>query len=743
MARKPHTKYCKKCYNEGESTGNMSKHVRALHRSLMEDQNGKISKPKVSDSRAEMRRVLRISQSISNEYEKNVQNFRTALLAAEGFLPLNIVEAESWGPFTKRRDQLQAPIRSKAAFVKMLKTYSAMLDQTLCLNLKDTQFVNVQLNIRTARSGESYMGLMVSFAPNVWNTKTLDEVEDHNILMNDEGAAKNVHQLDYVCLGGKPPKPVNVLTVLLQLLRKYELTEKVATITMDTASLNASLYQSLVLSLSDDKNCVASRLVGKARYVRSASHVLDAQVDAIVLELSKYSDFANALHSIKMIAKITRRSTRIRLSMKKDKVPFLPLETSTRGMYIWRQVNAFLKASTKYTIWFLKHEENGDKDIVSMLREYIHFDQEILKLLQYFVHSLQPLYDLSSKVQNDAYNHLSNGVPLYYLAEEFYFFCQRASEGSRIPRAAKGPDFSCLNGAPELTRAHKLFVLNSILKTRASYDKHMVSIRQDPLSYVAVILDPGARTEALDKMMPREEAEERVGEAYDFLKSYLQRMDEPVASNPSKSCQPHGFGNNEDFIFDQAIISKFSYAPTSDEDATSIQESRAELMQELGSYLEEKKLEERTKETAIAWWYKNRKKYKRLFPLAVSLFYTKLSSCEVEKTYPLASRFTKRGRGWLSSGTFRLLLLLRDRFDKFGFYKLGAMPLRNFFDGDEPVNGTDGASDSNELYPASDDALYESDSDLDDTEYDYPSEDDDKVDYELDRELYGVYYEES
>ncbi|SCV03201.1 putative transposase of the Rover4 hAT-like family [Lachancea mirantina] len=718
-------KHCGKCYKEGESTGNLSKHVRALHPAAFRAQNGKISKTTVLDALLKKRKSLQISQSISSEFRKNPHTFRTALIVAEGFLPLNFVELTMWSTFGD--ENCPAPIRSRATFAKKLQSYSAMLDETLSLNFHNTHLVNIQLDIWTARSGESYMGLLVSFAPNVWNRKLLDDMEDHRILLSDDRTAQNTHLLDFVSLGQKKHTGKSILSIFSDLLKKHNLTDKVATITMDNASNNVLMYQSFIFSRFNDKQPLAGRLLGKTRYIRCASHVLNIHFKAIVSELFRNPDFAEALRRIKVLAKTMRRSPRICASLKEAGIPLIPLEAPTRWMYTWRQLKLFLENYVSYKLWFEGHEDGGDTDIIYMLRGYIYFDERTLSMLDYFVKSLQVFNDFSMKFQNDSYNHLSNGIPFYYLIDSFYSYCKGALQGHELPKKRAGSDFSCLNGTSELLRSDKRLVLEAILASKKSHQKYLTWVRQEPLYYVAVILDPGAKAGALYRMMSNEEADERMKEALQFIQSYLKEYDSCVDLRASKLVEKQATHGSGDLIFDREDFRETSENSQALNDADTLIPDDEELMEEYYTYLREPLLKNRSTETAVAWWYQQRSRFPRLLPLAISLFYTKLSSCEVERTFSLASRVMRKDRTRLSARNFKSLMLLRDRFDRFGFYKRGPSALRDVCNEKYDIyEANDEELDPFELHPASDDTLCGSDRELDDDDLEQEAAEEDE-----------------
>lgn len=67
--------------------------------------------------------------------------------------------------------------------------------------------------------------------------------------------------------------------------------------------------------------------------------------------------------------------------------------------------------------------------------------------------------------------------------------------------------------------------------------------------------------------------------------------------------------------------------------------------------------------------YKHRRSYPCLFKLAMALFYAKLSSCDVERCFSLAGRVITKDRARLHKNNVRTLMILRERFSNFSYYK--------------------------------------------------------------------------
>ncbi|SCU86786.1 putative transposase of the Rover4 hAT-like family [Lachancea mirantina] len=648
--------YCGKQYSEGDCVGNMAKHVRALHPNAFKAK-GKVLKT----------RPMKVAQFITDERKRNPGIFGTAMLVVEQLLPLSFVLSPAWASYSELCST-QATIRSRSTLVKKLKLYSTNMNETLLANLKESQFVNIQLGIRTASDGESFLAMMVSFAPNIWDPKTLDLANNPSILLNNSGKAHNNHILDFTSLGDRKRTGEDLSKTVLSLLQKYELTEKMATLTMDGASANESIFFELCYGAFNALSPFAHRLFGKIRYIRCASNILNLQIEAATRALLKNTRFLNAFAKLQKLAKIMRQSSRMSCSLRLKKIPLLPLETPSRRIYLWSLLRVFLDNHGKYQAWHSQLLEDGQEDLALKIEECICFDKRTMELCKYILQTLRLFNDLNLKLQRDNFNHLSNGVPLYYLLQHFYDTCAKASSGSRITKSRSTYDYSFLNGSADLNCEDKKHVLDAVDFAGALHQEYMSYVRCNPLYYVAVMLDPTSKVEGIFDMTTPEEGTARVLEAQAFIKKYMRECgpekesgSQQIVENPIRSLSRSSlYFNKEDLSAEESSESSAH--------GTELQNASSEgYTEEWIQYQQEPKLVAKSNEEAICWWYERRQKYPKLFKLAISLYYTKLSACNVGECFSLAGTVMTKDSRRLKHVDFGTLLVLRDRFTKFGF----------------------------------------------------------------------------
>ncbi|CUS23744.1 LAQU0S11e03290g1_1 [Lachancea quebecensis] len=702
--------YCSKRYPEGESTGNLAKHLRSLHATAYE-KKGLVKKTGGLAAFAKNRRSLKVDRLIWEEYKQNPVTFHTALMVVEGFLPLSIVQLSSWAKLS-RFTTSNSFVKSRGTLAKKLRLYANLMDNTLSLNLKNSHLVNVQLDIRTARNGESFLGIMVSFVPNIEDVERIEFSNSSRVLLNDMGIAHNTHLLDFVSLGDKKYSGENICQILTTVLEKHQLMDKVATLTMDNTTNNHSVYFSLIYDVFKKSKAKAHKLFGRACYIRCASHVLNLHFRKVLTVLYKYDVFANAARKIQALAKLMRRSKRMDSSLRSSGIPLIPNNTTTRWMGTWCQVKGFLENYPRYREWLNQLREEGSEEMVKKVEALLSFDERTIGLLRYFVQCIKVFGDLALKLQNDQFNHLSNGVPLYYLLDYFYAACDLAKQGKTIRKGEPGTDFSSLNAPDDLLEEDRNVMLSALYHSSHTHRKYLSYVRRSAVYYVAFILDPSFKTESLYKMMNASEASLRVKEAHNFIRAYFKELKRPSNSRHESLALVPGVSSECRLDFERQELVDEDLDPDVSANGREHGDNAVDgdnvSMQEFHAYLNEPKLTGNSKEEAIAWWYERRSRFPKLFKLAISLFYTKLSSCEVEGAFSLAGRVMRKDRKRLTPSTLRTLMVLRDRFTRFDFYDKAPIELGELHDRrDDIFSPEEVPLDPHEFAMGSDEAIYD------------------------------------
>ncbi|SCV01968.1 putative transposase of the Rover4 hAT-like family [Lachancea mirantina] len=684
-------KYCGKQYREGESTGNLAKHVRGQHRTAFEQANNRIGKGNVVHSLAKRRSTsLRLSRAIQEEFKQKPLMIDTVLLVVEKFLPFSFVESAAWSQINENHVSGQL-IQSRTTLSKKVDLYSKYMNDSLHLNLRDTQLVNLVLDVWTAGNGESFLAIMVSFVPNLFKEEAVKAAISPSPFLDRLGKAQNTHLLDFVSLGSKRHSGQILCTLFLQLMDKHGLTDKVGTITMDNAANNGTLYSHLIHNNYKISKPLPYRLLGKTRYIRCASHVLNLQFQKIMNYLLSKRIFADPFSKIIKLSKVIRYSTRIRMCLAEFNAPLLPLDSQTRWMTRWRQIHTFLKNRHIYEACCEKIKDSGNLKLAMKLRELIIFDARTLELLQYFVDVCKIMNETNLQLQHAENNCLPNAAPVYYLMDHFYQNCTDALAGYKISRSSSDIDFSCLNGSSALHPDDKRLILDSMAIAKSSHEKYFIEFRSNPVYHVSFILDPRSKSHGLYNLMSASYAVKNIQKSEMFIMNYLKEYESCCPSHPSNATPQRELKEKDRYF---AFTLKNRDADKIDTSDNSNENSVA--LDEWNSYLAEPRLALTSKEAAVNWWFERRYRFPRLFKLAMCLFYTKISTCDVERTFSLAGRVMRKDRKKLHGKALTTLMTLRDRFVQFNFYKKN-VGKASFEDQDIETNDSE-SSDELETY---------------------------------------------
>ncbi|KAM3159583.1 putative transposase of the Rover hAT-like DNA transposon [Lachancea thermotolerans] len=679
--------HCDKRYPEGESTGNMAKHVRALHPAAWKAKEGKILKTPPRNVTFRRLESLRVSQWVADEHRRKIGELETLMLVVEHALPLSLVQSASWAKWNDRCSP-NSSIKSSTTLVKKLHLYQKHMNRSLRLNLRDSQFANIQFDIWISPGGESFLGVMVSFAPNLLNKSILQQAKTPKILLNNSGCAQSTHLIDFVSLGTEKITDKHLCETLLLVLEKYELKDMTATITMAKNPCNESLFAALVYKVFGSPKPFAHRMFGKTREIYCMVYALNLQLERGTKLLFGCPIFSNACERINSFARVTGASSHTNAGLKIPEIRFIPVNSSHRWTSIWSQLNTFFNNFSQYEAWYIQLINNGQEDLASKLGNCINIESRAIKLLEYFVQSFAIFNDLITKLQQDGFDHLANGVPTSYLLESYYKMCAKVLNGARVAKSRAGYDFSCLNGSVSLAPEDKEIVLDALQIAGCMHQEFMGHVRNNPLYYVAVILDPSAKTDAIYKMMSPEEASERTIEAQMFLNRFLEEYRENSVIQDQASADENPYHASSSMYFDRRCLStngdsQGSVGSVNEEEAG----SRGSISEWL-NYQEEPLCSVKSREDAIAWWYERRQKYPVLFELSVSLLYTRLSTCSIQRCFSSAVDVMKEDKNCPENKNFESLMVLRDRFTKFGFFDGPALD-PNFSDGvsDESSGG--------------------------------------------------------
>lgn len=656
--------YCGKMFNEGESTGNLSKHVTAVHPNATRSKTNKVCKVQTQEMIPKELKSLQLCEPLMKELEENRGTLHTLLFLTEGFLPYDFVKRSSWGIINEEYPE-NTLIQSKTTLKNKIELYKKYLDESLHKNLQQTTLVNVQLNIWTS-GNRSFLAVMVSFAPNILNEESLDLANDSKILLNNRGESRNSHLLDFVTLSDKQNTGKDLCGAFMSVLQRHKLVEKLGTVTLNNATKDIDINETQLWEHVNDLKPTGSQ-VGKVSYIPSGNHLLNSILKEIMKSLREHHIFADALDKLKELATIIRQSSEIRESLKTKGIPLIPYDRAPTGwFYSWKQINVLLQNHSAYVRCL---EAVGAEFSSSQCL----MDQKTIQMLTYFVECCGLLSNLHSKCRDDKFSNLPACVPLLSPLDHYYKLCSSALAGNHISET-KGMSFSYFNGPDSLTIDEKRVVLQAIKDSLPHYQDYLSHIQANPLFYVAVVLDPTAKQRKLHDTMEKSEYDVRMGEVDSFIRDFLQTQKFARATGGKELNEtPHTPTEGDPLSF---RIYEAQNPPNSASSDTEKADYNETSPQEWERYQQEPVSAGVSRQEAINWWYDHRHTYPLLFKLAMSLFYTTFTTCDIERCCSIVGTAARSDWAGFSQDQIRTTMILRDRFLNFNFY--GGFPFDGF-----------------------------------------------------------------
>lgn len=189
----------------------------------------------------------------------------------------------------------------------------------------------------------------------------------------------------------------------------------------------------------------------------------------------------------------------------------------------------------------------------------------------------------------------------------------------------------------------KSAVLDAVLATRLTFEEYFDRFRSSQVYFVAAFLDPTSKSDCFDELATEQEREFH----------YLMRCCCMIKAAPACT----------ELKSEKTESHKICKIPKRDKCRRQVVHPSvtkwASVEKEWGSYKGESQL---STGASIELWYSWRLVYPNLFPLAVSIIYTKIKTCGMGRS----RRLILNNYESLRSAELRRIMLVRDRFSNFG-----------------------------------------------------------------------------
>ncbi|SCU84410.1 putative transposase of the Rover5 hAT-like family [Lachancea nothofagi CBS 11611] len=640
--------YCGKEYKEGESTGNLSKHITNNHAVEYKSRERAASKESTLTSLTSKERSLRLSAKFVSELNRDSGTLASVVLITETLVPFYVVESMGWKIINGLVPDVPL-IETRKAVVEKLDHYSECLNHSLKASLESSTFVSIQLYVCSRENGLRYLAVSVSYCPNIKDKERLAAMHTPELLLNNTGDPVNGHLLDVVEFNDKSSDHPLIHKGVLKILDAYNITSKVAFVTIDQLSYALGLHDALISELLSNSQSVVMQRLGNVRLTRCINSGLEIQFERVAMDLMKDAEFQHEYHKIEELVQSWESVPSLKSFAEELVKPpqFSSQENEARG--VWRQVTKFLKVDQRMKRWLATSDHHNEASLVNELQEKSCHSANALELFRYFVACCSEFDKLRGSMLTDGICFLPEGVIIYYKLNHFFDMCERASKGEHI----QSEEYSYLNGRADLLPEHKERVLRAVLTSKKSFQGLFEGIQNNSLFFVGAALDPSCKFEDLQPFMSEEEMNLIICHVEVTVQDYLSKC---------YSCEDKDASKPEGREAGQTIKRQ------------KLDEEQLKLGSFSGSYAEwsqyknEIKIMSRSRRGVIQWWYDRRSKYPHLFELAMSLYYTQISSNETENIFYVTEHTLKVYQRSAGRTNTQKVMLLRNRFKNFGLY---------------------------------------------------------------------------
>ncbi|SCU80743.1 putative transposase of the Rover1 hAT-like family [Lachancea mirantina] len=646
--------HCRKVFSFSRNltSSNLVKHLKTNHSSDYDKFYSKIH-PKQNELTSmksvisEARKPFQLCASLIDFYKRNPAMTKELNFFVDNLLPFSLVESQSFRELIaaapdRSSDQF---IFSGKALVKEITNYHDKFDKQLRFTLERTSKINILLDIWTSAVSKSYLAISVSFCPNLDHLNQNSQRKDvicrgfpntHIIDFHDVSASR--HTGDYLGL------------VLCDTLDHYSLKHKVASVTIDNATNNLAMLDKIEPELIGD----GVNEEGGIIKIRCLNHVLNTIFRHIVEKFEK--------QNVELLQRIDELTSKIKYNVflgdyfKSYARKAIPKHNETRFVSRHKQLSSFLNLTNSLRQFYFKNYTYRKFQLKKEDSRLFLYEPAEIYPLKLFLRLTNVFSDLTTDMQDDALNNLPNGIQFYTLLRKYFEACSLISSGdvSDENLTIAGIQLKHLEAVEEAQRSN---ILSTIIESRSLFEKYYNLASAQIGYWVAHILRPDMKAQSISKILDPEAEKLIISKASNYVNYYFgqHNLNIPTdltdidarTSYPGKERRPKKKLKS---------FNKFSGLLKS-----TPPERRTLLEWEIYN---QEPLDSRF--DFIHYWMANREKFPRLSSLALSFYYTKLSTVDVERCYSISKRAIE-GRFSLSSANLKRAMVLRNRLKCFGF----------------------------------------------------------------------------
>ncbi|CUS24996.1 putative transposase of the Rover family [Lachancea quebecensis] len=679
-------------FSTNPTSFNLIKHLKTNHNFDYKKFYSKID-PKKHDLRSkkkyysEAQKPFTLCASFVEFHKRKSTMIKELNFFVDNLLPFSLVESQSFRDILslgtgKNKDQFTF---SRKVLVKEIKNYHDQFEKQLRFTLERTSKVNILLDIWTSAISKSYLAILVSFCPN------LDRL-DRQSLKKDVMCRgfPNTHIIGLYDVSAFRYTGEYLGQALINSLEQYSLKHKVASITIDNAANNLAMLDKIELELTGD----GVNEEGGVIRIHCLNHVLNTILRDIVKRFEK--------QNVELINRIDELTSKIKYNVflsehfRNYAKKAIPKHNEIRFVSRYRQFSSFINLTNSFKHFYLENFTYRKFRLKKEDSRLFLYQPEELFILKLFLKLTNLFFELTMAMQDDTLNNLPNGIQFYIQVHRFFGACYQILIGNVGDENLEiaGVQLKNLDAVREEGKSE---ILSTIVQSRSLFENYYNFASAQIRYWVAHILRPDMKIQSLSKILDMETEKLIVSKASKYVSYYIACHKSDISTEYSHPNAETSRSNTEKRP-KKRLKALSRFAQTLRQDQIS---PEREVLLEWECYNKEP-LDSRY--DFIHYWMVNRGGFPRLCALALSFYYTKLSTADVERCFSISKRAIG-GRFSLSSMDLKRTLILRNRLKCFGFReklkKITSIEETSWAEDDLPDYSYDDENDLSDQYSCS------------------------------------------
>ncbi|CEP63168.1 putative transposase of the Rover hAT-like DNA transposon [Lachancea lanzarotensis] len=598
----------------------------------------------------------------------NNSNLLLLSVFIDGVIPPKFVEFPSMRSLvsTLGGEEQEKNLISREDLVELLSRFEEEFNLQLKHTLQSTHDLNLVVDSWTSVDQTSYMAIWVSFCPKLDLKRELHE-EDVTACERPTS-----HILGFVELSAERCDSENIKAAVLTCLQPYSICSKIRSITLNNGSNNVSMLESLNRDLQQrEENSTEGGIVN----VRCMNLALNLIFEELLRPLETLN--ASLFSRIDKLTHLLKNNVNIRRKLRSYIAHAIPEHNDAVIFSRYFQLEAFLKVSRGVWTFYLENSYNPKYQLLPEDLPIFHYEKRDMEWVSLFVHLTTIFKELKLILRDDETSSLSSGIEYYMLMDSYFKSCDSIRNGS--------VDGNCLEdvglneshlSAPEDVQEQ---IFSAILKARPIFDEFKAIAHEEPGYWTAHMLQPGVKTYVLNEKFDTADRNRIQQMADRHVAWYIENFAEERKVSPIRDGKD---SVNVGSLIDEkykvlknlkTLRAKFT-ANQSGSTNNDWQTYLAEPCEPGIGYLQ--------------YWLSNQKRWPELCSLALSFYYTRLSTSDVERCLSM-SKEVLQNRFSLVSENLRRAVILRNRSKCFNLNPEMTMvrdiPLEEWINGDEEM----------------------------------------------------------